>query len=128
MCSSRTLPSVATSDISLLPFFAANTRATSRSFRPHSSVFVARKMQAAAISYKSRFGGMREETRRRQLDLFWIVIYRIPHVEPVVPSRGSGHSGERAMEMGLNEELHGGCRGALTEARSIRGGRGTQYP
>ena len=47
-----TLPSVATSDISLLPSFATNTRATSRSFLPHSSVFVARNMQAAAISYR----------------------------------------------------------------------------
>jgi hypothetical protein len=33
---------------------ATNTRATSRSFLPHSSVFVARNIQAAAISCKNR--------------------------------------------------------------------------
>ena len=66
-------------------------------------------MQAAAISYKSRFAGMRRQTRRKGLDLFGIVSYRVPHVKPVVPSCGGGHRGERAMEMGINAKLHGDC-------------------
>jgi hypothetical protein len=46
-----TLLSIATSLISLFPSLAEKTRATSRSFLPHSSVFVARNIQAAATSY-----------------------------------------------------------------------------
>ena len=64
-------------------------------------------MQAAAISYKSRFAGMRRQIRWRGQDLFRIVFYRVPRVKPVVPSRGSGHRGERAVETGLNAKLHG---------------------
>ena len=62
VCVLPTLPSVATSDISLLLNLAANTRATSRSFLPHSSVFVARNIQAAAISCKNRYVGMQTRT------------------------------------------------------------------
>ena len=91
---SPTLPSVAISVMSLFPSLAANTRATSRSFRPHSSVFVARNMQAAAISYKSRCVGGAKAVMMEGLDLFRIVFYRIPHVKPVVPGRSSRHRGK----------------------------------
>lgn len=40
---------------SVLDDFEYATRATSRSFLPHSSVFVARKMQAAATSWKGDY-------------------------------------------------------------------------
>jgi len=67
-------------------------------------------MQAAAISYKGRLGGMRRQTWWRELDLFRIIFYRVSHVKPVVPSRSGGHRGERAVEMRLNTKLDGDCR------------------
>lgn len=88
-CKLPTLPSVATSDMSLLLSLATNTRATSRSFLPHSSVFVARNIQAAAISCKNRVVKTWVRTWQRKLDLFRIILNRIPHVKPMVPS-GSG--------------------------------------
>jgi hypothetical protein len=46
----NTLPSAGIDETSLLAIFASHTLATSRSFLPHSSVLVARKMHEAATS------------------------------------------------------------------------------
>ena len=51
------------------------------------------------------------------LDLFGIVLYRISHVKPVVPSRGSGHGRERAVGTGFQCEVAWRLSLVLTEAR-----------
>jgi len=50
----RTLPSAGMLLTSVLCTFAWHILATSLSFRPHSSVFVAKKMQVAATSFQDR--------------------------------------------------------------------------
>lgn len=106
--------------------------ATSRSLRPHSSVFVARKMHAAATSSKRgnghvQFPNASRKVTKKNTDLAVIVLHRVPHVEPVEPGcsgeqrRGRPTNGPRSFSARLTRR-----KGGLTVGARSPGGRGTR--
>lgn len=76
------------------------TFATSRSLRPHSSVFVAKNMHDAATSC-ARCQPKRATRAWGRPDLPVVVFHRVPHVEAVKPRRRGVHGGRGPVERTL---------------------------
>lgn len=86
----HTLLSAGIVEMSTFWTFAWYTLATSRSFRPHSSVLVAKKMQDAATSYD--WSVLPHEKYSRKLKHLTVEIFhRITHVESMEPGSSGAH-------------------------------------